>query len=75
MHVFPNPAQGTLNVRLERAPTDGVLRLVDGTGRVILSRTIDHDRLVIDLHGVAMGSYQLLLMATEARACVAVMVE
>lgn len=54
--VFPNPARGELRVN---ARANDVLRIADMTGRLVLTRTMRTDQLVLDVSGWSPGAYVL----------------
>ena len=75
IEVFPNPANGTLNLRSEAAIDR--FSLLDGLGRQIITRELSGaDRLVqIELAGVAEGVYLLEVSAEGQRAVKRVVVQ
>lgn len=51
MTLFPNPAQGSLSVLCTGLPTDNLaqLRLIDATGRVVLTTYMQGSLEVLDV--------------------------
>ena len=77
MGIFPNPAQETLHIRLEKAlSSDGLLRIWDATGR--LTRTIPMaagtSALSVDCTALVSGLFTLEMISTEGRGSAKVVV-
>jgi hypothetical protein len=61
LKVFPNPANSTLNVELEKS-TNGTLALFDMNGKIVANQSINGTRAQINLSGFAPGTYILRLV-------------
>jgi len=60
--LYPNPVTGTLKISLPDNQGSNDLRLLDATGKLLLTKTIDHRGLLdIDMVGYAPGLYFVLL--------------
>ncbi|MBP7155813.1 MAG: ThuA domain-containing protein [Flavobacteriales bacterium] len=56
LHLFPNPATNTLTLT-STSPMNGLLELLDPTGRVVLTELVNGVTHRLDLSGFAVGSY------------------
>ena len=62
MHVFPDPTGGPLTVMIGRAGgSPGTIRLLDLTGRTVMTVPVDNELVDMDLSGLAPGGYLLRL--------------
>lgn len=59
MQVFPNPATGQCTVLLANRVSEQV-RLIDALGRTVRTQVVQHGQGVLDLHGLAPGTYTVL---------------
>ena len=61
--IYPNPANGWINVRLAGATRDVHVSVIDACGRVLLSRpgTMLYGQMRIDIGTLAPGMYSLRL--------------
>lgn len=75
MSLSPNPADDILNVWIQGPCDEGILRLLDATGREVLSQKISTHRLILDVSGIAEGSYQLVLLTSEGNGTMRVIVQ
>lgn len=75
LSVFPNPAEDLLNVWVQGPHGEGVLRLLDATGREVLSQRVASQRSTLDLRGIARGTYQLVLLTPEDASTVRVVLQ
>ena len=66
LQVMPNPFQDQLTLRLGEWQGEGTLRLLDATGRIVLSETLDLTRNhTLELEDLPSGIYLLELGAQE----------
>ena len=63
IHVYPNPTEGLLNVDLPATSGSVTLRIIDLYGKVVLTKTNEHNNrnLQIDLSEFAKGTYLLAI--------------
>ena len=76
LKLFPNPTQGLLFVESDAFHGAGFVRVTDMSGRVVLEQqvvTASH-RMVLDVAGLANGSYTLSVMTETGMATAQVMV-
>lgn len=59
--VYPNPANGILNVEIETIPTNNILTITDITGRTILRTTIIDNKSNIDISDLYAGVYFVMI--------------
>ncbi|GMV54125.1 MAG: hypothetical protein AMXMBFR68_19170 [Ignavibacteria bacterium] len=67
MHIYPNPSEGTVTILttgiLRQHPDhQALLTVTDALGSPLTTRTV-RDGQVITLHGLAAGSYSVMLTA------------
>lgn len=70
-HLFPNPAAHVVWLRFEgeKRPAETLVRLLDATGRLVLTQRVNPaDGGQIDLEGVMPGVYQMLFLSDQATA-------
>ncbi|TXB61388.1 PA domain-containing protein [Phaeodactylibacter luteus] len=70
--VFPNPASGVVNVKVQLAETasDLNIRLVNALGQVVLSRDLGQtqaDMIELNVEGIAAGTYMLQVRDGQAQ--------
>ena len=65
IQVYPNPANGTLNVQLEKRVNNGTLTLFDMNGKAVLSQAINGNSAQINLSSLAAGNYILHLVEND----------
>jgi hypothetical protein len=61
--LFPNPAHKDVTVQLGNGqPMDGVIRILDPSGRTVLSKTsMNADRALLDVSELSQGIYQVMI--------------
>lgn len=57
VQLFPNPASDRIELRMDASLGMGDLTILDGLGRTVLSQRITGERLLLDVSGLASGSY------------------
>ena len=56
--VYPNPAKDFLNIKIHKEITPGMeMRIMDMTGKLILTKSIISDSQQIDVSGLSSGVY------------------
>ena len=65
--LYPNPAADVLNLTLPFGTSEGELRIMDATGRVVLTKQVRSTTERIDLSDLAPGSYRCLLTSGNGR--------
>jgi hypothetical protein len=69
IRTYPNPTEGALTVEFGHSLSDVQVELIDLTGKVILADTwtklLEGEMKVLDLQGLASGSYVLRLISEE----------
>ena len=69
IRTYPNPTEGALTVEFGHSLNDVQVELIDLTGKVILADTwtklLEGEMKVLDLQGLASGSYVLRLISEE----------
>lgn len=65
--VYPNPSTGLFQVRTDGAPLSEV-KVVDLTGRVVLTKTVSSKAVEVDLQGTAPGVYLVWMRAGKTEA-------
>jgi uncharacterized repeat protein (TIGR02543 family) len=62
IQVFPNPANNTLNVLLEKNVNNGTITLFDINGKLVLSQAINGNSAQINLSALTAGNYIVRLV-------------
>jgi len=62
IQVYPNPANNTLNVQLEKFVNNGTLTMFDMSGKIVLSQAINSNSAKINLSSLTAGNYILRLV-------------
>ncbi|MGV3637972.1 MAG: FG-GAP-like repeat-containing protein [Flavobacteriales bacterium] len=68
--VWPNPTRGLINIGLEQVAGESVLEVLDVAGRLVHTTNLDstlQGQAVVDLSGLAAGTYDLVLRHAEGR--------
>jgi len=60
--VYPNPANNTLNVRLENNVNNGTLTLFDMSGKIVLSQAVNGNSAQVNMSSLTAGNYILRLV-------------
>lgn len=64
--VYPNPSNGIFNVSMNNAiEEDFSVSVLDVTGRVVVSNTMNQNSFTIDLAGAAAGTYTVSIQTTN----------
>jgi len=64
--VFPNPTNGLLTIQLKELNQSLIIQLLDLTGRVIISSSLNSMETSIDLSNFASGEYLLNVTSGDA---------
>lgn len=57
--LYPNPATGQVQVKVQAGTAPGRLCLVDATGRTVHEQMLHQERCTVDLHGFRPGLYMV----------------
>lgn len=74
-NIFPNPAQGFVQVQLPSYSTVHTAQLVDLTGKVLWTQRIMTATTQLDLQGTSKGVYQLVLLGEGIRSINKIIIE
>jgi hypothetical protein len=66
IEIFPNPVRDKLSVKLSQGSPNGKVTLVDLSGKLVCSYTIDGTETEIDLANLSAGTYFLKFQSSKA---------